>query len=256
MVTDFNQIAFQMIWLIPLALIILLIFQFLYILALRIAPTRREERPPAQPIMPAIYGRENAPQQAQYGQPMPQQPVMPQQYEQPMQPQYAPQPQYAQPMPPQPTPYPQAQPTPYPQQVPQSIPPQPTPYAPARPATGGMGKFVVMSGLDGPKDIAFPAATFGIGRFYSPENGVLVALDEKSVSRKHATFIADEAVREYYIKDTNSAFGTSIMVNGVFEPLTAEKQERVYNEDVLQFGNAVTVRVILPTETRATMTIL
>jgi hypothetical protein len=246
MVTDFNQIAYQMVWLIPLALIILLIFQLLYMLVLRLAPTRREERPPAQPIMPAIYGRENAMQQQQYAQPMSQQPMMPVQPEQ-----------YAQQS--MPTPYPQAQqpmPTPYPQQVPLSIPPQPTPYAPARPAGGGMGKFVVLSGLDGPKDIAFPAATFGIGRFYSPENGVLVALDEKSVSRKHATFTADEAVREYYVKDTNSAFGTSIMVNGVFEPLTAEKQERVYNEDVLQFGNAVTVRVILPTETRATMTIL
>jgi pSer/pThr/pTyr-binding forkhead associated (FHA) protein len=85
---------------------------------------------------------------------------------------------------------------------------------------------------------------------------VLVALDEKSISRRHATFICDEPIREYYLKDLNSSFGTSVLINGAFEKLTPDKQERIYNEDVVQFGNVVTVRLLLPCETRASMTSL
>jgi hypothetical protein len=142
--------------------------------------------------------------------------------------------------------------------LPPYIPPgQPMPQPVAAPRmSSAVGKFIVLSGLaeNQMRDMAFPLAEFAIGRFLSPENNVLIALDEKSISRKHAILTCDEATREYYLKDTNSSFGTSVMINGVFEPLTPEKQERLYNEDVIQFGNVVTVRVLIPSETRASLT--
>lgn len=104
--------------------------------------------------------------------------------------------------------------------------------------------------------MAIPAKEFTIGRFYNPENDILIGLDERSVSRKHARFIADDTTREYYIKDTASSFGTFLLINGQFEQLAANVQERVYNEDVIRFGNIVTVRLILPIETRGTVTSL
>ncbi len=65
---------------------------------------------------------------------------------------------------------------------------------------------------------------------------------------------ASSPIREYYLKDTSSSFGTFILVNGQFEQIPANTQERVYNEDVVRFGNVVTVRLLLPAETRSAVT--
>lgn len=124
------------------------------------------------------------------------------------------------------------------------------------PATriGTASKLVIVSGLPGQKDMPIPGNNFGIGRFYSPENNILVALDEKSISRRHAVFMGDEALGEFYLTDTNSSYGTSIRKENSFEMLPPGQRERIYNEDVVQFGNNVTVRFLLPTATRAAVT--
>jgi len=126
------------------------------------------------------------------------------------------------------------------------------PYTPAPKVTAG--KIVVVSGLPNMTEIPLPNNNFGIGRFYHPENNVLVALDEKSISRRHATFMGDDNLREYYLTDTSSSYGTAIRKENQFQLLTPGKRERVYNEDVVQFGNSVTVRFALPGDTRAAAT--
>lgn len=134
--------------------------------------------------------------------------------------------------------------------------PAPSVAAPRPIASAGIGKMLILAGVEGVSEIALPAKEFNIGRFYNPDNDILIGLDERSVSRKHARFIADDTTREYYIKDTASSFGTFLLINGQFEQLAANVQERVYNEDVIRFGNIVTVRLILPIETRGTVTSL
>ena len=116
------------------------------------------------------------------------------------------------------------------------------------------GKLVLLSGLPNLTEIPLPNNNFGIGRFYHPENNILVALDEKSISRRHATFMGDDNLREYYLTDTSSSYGTSIRKDNQFQLLTPGKRERVYNEDVVQFGNVVTLRMVLPGDTRAAAT--
>lgn len=119
---------------------------------------------------------------------------------------------------------------------------------------GTSSKLVITGGLAGQKDIPLPGNNFGIGRFYSPENNILVALDEKSISRRHAIFMGDESLGEFYLTDTNSSYGTSVRKGTSFEMLPPGQRERIYNEDVVQFGNQVTVRFLLPTATRAAAT--
>jgi hypothetical protein len=116
------------------------------------------------------------------------------------------------------------------------------------------GKMVILGGLSNLTEIPLPNNNFGIGRFYHPENNILVALDEKSISRRHATFSGDDTLREYYLTDTSSSYGTGIRKDNQFQLLTPGKRERVYNEDVVQFGNSVTVRFVLPGDTRAAAT--
>ena len=118
----------------------------------------------------------------------------------------------------------------------------------------GAGRMVVVSGLPGQKDIPIPGNNFGIGRFCSAENNILVALDEKSISRRHAIFMGDENLGEFYLTDTNSSYGTSVRKDNKFELLTPGQRERIYNEDVVQFGNNVTIRFLLPSATRAAAT--
>jgi hypothetical protein len=232
-----------LIWLVPLWLFIMVLIQLLYLAVLSYAPARKETPPPSSPIMPVQYvPAQNIP----VPQPVSAQPSMPAAPMQPIMP--------GQPVPPGQSIMPG-------QMVPASaIAPQyqqmmvDSPPAPR--AGGAVGKMIVLAGLDTMREISLPSANFFIGRFYSPEANVLVALDEKSISRRHATFICDEPIREYYLKDLNSSFGTSVLINGAFEKLTPDKQERIYNEDVVQFGNVVTVRLLLPCETRASMTSL
>ena len=115
-------------------------------------------------------------------------------------------------------------------------------------ATGG--KMAVLSGLENTDDIPLPNANFVIGRYYHPENNIHIALDEKSISRRHAHFQGDDTRREYTITDTNSSYGTSLRANDKLQPLTPGQKFRVYNEDIIQFGQQVTVRFSLPGEMR------
>jgi hypothetical protein len=186
---------------------------------------------------------------------------------------YAPQPypQQRVPMPQQPAPQAPMQPAtraPMPTAPATPVPVTPVPASPAAPATNQPAaakqaakpapqntamKFVVLGGVNS-GDIALPSNEFVIGRFYAPESNVFVAFDEKSVSRKHAQFQASPAYSEYFLTDTFSSYGTYIMVDDKFQQLTPNQPERLYNEDIIRFGNHVRVRVLLPTETRASTT--
>jgi pSer/pThr/pTyr-binding forkhead associated (FHA) protein len=217
-------------WIIPLTLFILLLLQLLYIAILSRLPKEREERQPANPYFPPVRDYN----------PLPTAPLTPTPSVQPT----------------AVAPVQSSRPAPAPAYTPPTPTQTPAPTAP-RPASGGnLGKMVVLTGIENLTDVPIPAKEFGIGRFYSPESDVLVGLDEKSISRKHARFMSDEGVREYYIKDTSSSFGTFLLINGQFQQLTANHQERVYNEDVLRFGNVVTVRLQIPCETRSAVTML
>lgn len=240
---QFDPQAFR--WIIPAALAIVLLLQLLVLAFLSRVPREREPRQPSGPILPPVRDY-NPPPGMDFRPPPPglQNP-----------PNIPPPPAaQIQEMPPQPLASLRTTQTAPAASSPLSSAPSAPPPAPAARSSGGVGKFIVLAGLDSVAEIPFPAKEFAIGRFYSPENDILVGLDEKSVSRKHARFIADESIREYYLKDTSSSFGTFILVNGKFEQIPAHTQERVYNEDVVRFGNVVTVRLLLPAETRSAVT--
>ncbi len=114
----------------------------------------------------------------------------------------------------------------------------------------GGGKMIILSGLLGSPEIAFPSSSFSVGRFYSPEGNVLVALDEKSISRRHASFEGDDASRQYSLTDNESSYGTYIQRENRMVRLTPRQRERLFNDDVVQFGNEVMVRFVLPTDRR------
>jgi len=122
-----------------------------------------------------------------------------------------------------------------------------SPVMPTRPAaTQRSGKMVIVSGLNTTtREITIPANHFGIGRFYKPEENILVTFDEKSISRRHAVFEGDDTTLEFYLID-DSTYGTSIQKNGQFEPLTPRQRERIFNNDLVRFGDVVTVRFSLP----------
>lgn len=124
------------------------------------------------------------------------------------------------------------------------------PY-PTQPPRASNGKMVVISGLPGQTEISLPGAQFAIGRFYDPDKTVLVALDERSISRRHAVFSSNELLREYYLTDTGSSYGTAIQKENRLDALKAGQAERIYNDDVVQFGNTIRVRFVLPTDRRA-----
>lgn len=230
---DLNQLR----WIVPTALACVLLIQILYLGILSRVPKPREVNqpplvlPPVQAYMPVQEVRVQPAAVAM--------------------PSAAPSPSTAAPAPVMPDPQPLA-----------SMRPPAATAAPSAPVaapvarSGGIGKLIVLAGVEGVSEIALPAKEFSIGRFYSPENDILVGLDEKSVSRKHCRFLSDEAIREYYLKDTSSSFGTFLLINGQFEQLAANVQERLYNEDVVRFGNIVTVRLLLPCETRGAVTSL
>lgn len=224
---DFEQLR----WIIPVTLGIVLLIQLVYLAFLSRIPKARETAPPP-PVLPPV-------------QPYTPPPVA------------APAPPVVSTAPPAPV-MPSASVSSAPAAA--AIPPAPvsatapTIATPRPAASAGLGKMLVLAGVEGVSEIALPAKEFTIGRFYNPENDILIGLDERSVSRKHARFIVDDSTREYYLKDTASSFGTFLLINGQFEQLAANVQERVYNEDVIRFGNVVTVRLILPIETRGTVT--
>ena len=118
---------------------------------------------------------------------------------------------------------------------------------------GSMGKMVVLQGAKR-QEIQLPAQQFTIGRYRNEEQSVLLALDDRSVSRRHALFSGDDALREYYLMDVDSSYGTYIQIENVYERLTPNRKERLYNEDTVKFGNDVIVRFVLPCDTRGSST--
>lgn len=115
-------------------------------------------------------------------------------------------------------------------------------------------KLIVMAGLPEQLEINLPGNEFGIGRFYNQERRVLVMFDEKSISREHAFFNINTSLNQFFLTDKSSSYGTYVLIGEQFEPLTPEKPERIFNGDVVQFGNVVRVQFILPGETRASTT--
>jgi hypothetical protein len=119
----------------------------------------------------------------------------------------------------------------------------------SQPLSAG-GKMTVLSGLENTDDIPLPNTNFMIGRYYHPENNIHIALDEKSISRRHAHFQGDDTRREYTLTDTNSSYGTALRVNDKLQPLVPGQKFRIYNGDTIQFGQQVTVRFSLPGDMR------
>ena len=115
---------------------------------------------------------------------------------------------------------------------------------------GVTGKIVIEAGMPEVKEIGLPMQEFEIGRFFNPDQHVLMAIDEKSISRHHALFDGDEELREYYLTDIGSTFGTYLFRNGQFEQIDRDLPVRVFNQDVVQIGSKVRLRLVLPTETR------
>lgn len=130
----------------------------------------------------------------------------------------------------------------------------------AGPMTGGMstdhglmGRFVIEAGTPevlALKEFDFPADEFVIGRYEDTRHNVLLSIDEPSVSRRHCFFEGDEDLQEYYLTDEESTYGTYLLKQEQFVPLSPNIPERLYNQDVIQIGGKVRLRVILPTETR------
>ncbi|GAB1421019.1 hypothetical protein MASR2M15_11510 [Anaerolineales bacterium] len=119
--------------------------------------------------------------------------------------------------------------------------------------SGVSGKMIILSGL-AKQEIELPGQEFGVGRFYNPESGVLVALNEKSISRKHAIFRSDPSRQYYTIMDSNSSYGTSIRKDNEFVILAPRQEERLYDGDVIRFGSTVTVQFSLSGDTRINAT--
>lgn len=111
----------------------------------------------------------------------------------------------------------------------------------------GPASMTIEAGLPGVGMIVFPSAEFRVGRFRDDAQNVLVALDEKSVSRSHALIRGNPQTGEYYIQDIGSRFGTSIVTpQGGIEKLNQGETRRVYNGTIVQFGSAVRARINLP----------
>ena len=77
---------------------------------------------------------------------------------------------------------------------------------------------------------------------------MLVALNERSISRLHATLRQDSG--NYFLTDLGSSNGTFIQINGVFERIAMNSPRRIYDDDMVRFGNKINVRFVLATERR------
>lgn len=113
-------------------------------------------------------------------------------------------------------------------------------------------RMLVVAGIANAGELPLPADKFIIGRYYHPESNILVPLDERSMSRRHAQFSGDTERREYYLTDLQSSYGTALQRpgNAGLLPLTPGTRMRIYNEDLVQFGQTVVVKFILPGEPR------
>lgn len=130
-------------------------------------------------------------------------------------------------------------------------PPQPA-YAP--PKVEGLGRVAVLSGVPQLGEYPITLPTFYVGRFVAADQQVMIGLDEKSVSRKHL-MVRSTPAREYFVSDAGSTFGSSLIsADGTMTRMTVGKEERIYNGDIVQLGNAVRLRFMLPTEMRSSVT--
>lgn len=150
----------------------------------------------------------------------------------------------------------QAAPPPQPTYAP---PPQPAYVPPPQPAYSapkveGLGRVAVLAGVPQLGEYAIAAPTFYIGRFVAADQQVMIGLDEKSVSRKHL-MVRSTPSHEYYVSDAGSTFGSSLVsAEGTLTRMTPGKEERIYNGDIVQLGNSVRLRFMLPTEMRSSVT--
>jgi hypothetical protein len=143
--------------------------------------------------------------------------------------------------------------------APAYAPPQPAYQPPPQPAYSapkveGLGRVAVIGGVAPLGEYPITAPTFYIGRFVAADQQVMIGLDEKSVSRRHL-MVRSTPAKEYFVSDAGSTFGSSIISSdGTMTRMTPGKEERIYNGDIVQLGNAAQVRFILPTEMRSSVT--
>lgn len=115
--------------------------------------------------------------------------------------------------------------------------------------TGGFqGTMTVLEGIPGTTEIRLPKSSFSLGRFYNPDEDILIALDERSISRRHAYFSAEG--NNFYLTDIGSSYGTAIYMNDTYVNLSPDQREQVYNGDVILFGNTVKIQLRLPGQSR------
>lgn len=109
---------------------------------------------------------------------------------------------------------------------------------------GFHGTMTILEGLPGTTEIRLPRSSFSLGRFYNPDENILIALDERSISRRHAHFSTES--NACYLTDIGSSYGTSIYIGDSYQNLSLDQREQVYNGDVILFGNTVRVQLRLP----------
>ncbi len=128
-----------------------------------------------------------------------------------------------------------------------------------QPETSALGdvipKMIMLNHPKGRKEIKLPdVPSYGMGRFYNKEYNILIALDERSISRRHAVLSRDASSNQYFLTDTNSSYGTAIKRGETFSPMTPGEEERIYHNDIVQFGRSLTVQFTLPGSTRQMVT--
>lgn len=137
-----------------------------------------------------------------------------------------------------------AAPPPAPRAAPAAAPVRQAPPPSAAPALS------IIGGPEAGRQVSIPPDSFGIGRYENPESNVAVGLEERSVSRSHAFIRFDPASRQYFLQDLGSTYGTFVVVDGQPRKLVPGREERIYNQDILQFGSLVQARITLPIEMR------
>lgn len=108
-------------------------------------------------------------------------------------------------------------------------------------------QLIVKNGSNAEKIYDLKSGEVYVGRLENPEEGILIALDEKSVSRRHAKLTANNEIDELSIQDCGSSYGTQLF-HGDAPPLSLEanKEYVLRNGDILQFGSLIQAQVVLP----------
>mgnify|MGYP000571700548 CR=1 FL=1 len=116
---------------------------------------------------------------------------------------------------------------------------------------GFQGMMIVLDGMPdlANRNIRMPKNSFTIGRFYNPDEDILVAIDERSISRRHARFTSEGS--NFYLTDIGSSYGTSISSGGQNINLSPDQREQVFDGDEIVFGNTVRLKLSLPGPARS-----